>query len=380
MAFSLKLPAKIIFGRGKRTEAVDEICRLGKRIVLVRGRSVAWADTLQDDLRKKGAMVETVVSMGEPSFPDLVAALDNIRTLAPDCVVAVGGGSAIDLGKALAALAQGAADPLVHFEIVGDGRSLDRAPLPFVAIPTTAGTGAEATKNAVISFPEHRRKVSLRDDRMLADLALIDPALTDDCPHTVTLSSGLDALTQVIEPFVSSRANILTDALCREAIPRAIGALAQLMEEEKPAARDDMARASFFGGIALANAGLGAVHGIAGVVGGRSNAGHGALCGRLLPGVLLANQAAASGNTALIERLGAVADWLGAALGVARADAFSALEKRIDDWGLSHLSAMGFDPNDCDETARLAQSSSSMAGNPVTLSHEALIRILRHAL
>lgn len=300
MAFSLKLPAKIIFGRGKRSEAADEICRFGKRIVLVRGRSVAWADTLQDELRKKGAMVETVVSSGEPSFPDLVVALENIRALGPDCVVAVGGGSVIDLGKALAALAQSAEDPLIHFELVGDARPLERAPLPFVAIPTTAGTGAEATKNAVISFPEHRRKVSLRDDRMLADMALIDPALTDGCPRAVTLSSGLDALTQVIEPFVSSRANILTDAMCRDAIPRAIGALMQLMEAEKVAARDNMAHASFLGGIALANAGLGAVHGLAGVIGGRSNAGHGALCGRLLPVVLLANRAAASGNTALI--------------------------------------------------------------------------------
>ncbi|OWY07840.1 alcohol dehydrogenase [Thioclava sp. F34-6] len=379
MDFALRFPGRILFGRDERHAGAELIARYGARVALVRGRSVGWADTLEDTLREAGRTVEVIVSRGEPSYPDLCDALGRLREMRPDCVVAVGGGAVLDLGKALAALIPAASDPIVHFELVGEGRPLSAPPLPFVAIPTTAGTGAEATRNAVIQFPEHRRKVSLRDDRMMAALAIVDPALTDRCPRAVTLASGLDALTQVIEPYLCSRANILTDALCRDAIPRAIHALVQLMARESTDARDDMARASLFGGVALGNAGLGAVHGFAGVIGGRSGAAHGAICGRLLPGVLQANRAAVAGDPAMAARFHEVAGWLGEGLAVAPADAFTALERQIDEWGLPRLGAMGVDPDEIEETARLSRSSSSMAANPVPLSKDVLSDILRAA-
>jgi len=293
-------------------------------------------------------------------------------------VAALGGGSVIDAGKAIAALAPAPGEAMDHLEVVGQGRPLAAAPLPFVAIPTTAGTGAEVTRNAVIGAPAHGRKVSLRDDRMLARLALVDPGLTDGAPRAVTLASGLAAITQVIEPYVSARANRLTDALCRDAIPLGLAALRRLMAAEDAAARDDMAWVSLCGGLALANAGLGAVHGLAGVIGGRTGAAHGAICGRLLPGVVAANAAAAEGAAA--ARLDEVRGWIAAALDVPTAAATDALADWADAHGLPRLAAMGLGAGEIDSVAAAAQASSSMKGNPVALPPETLVQVMRAAM
>ncbi len=237
------------------------------------------------------------------------------RAAGADVVVSLGGGAVIDAGKAIAALIPATRPMLDHLEVVGAGLPLDHAPLPFVAIPTTAGTGAEVTRNAVISVPEHRRKVSLRDPNMLPTLAIIDPALTDHTPRGITLASGLDAVTQVIEPYVCTRANPLTDALCRDAIPKGLAALIRLMQAEDANARDDLAWVSLCGGLALANAGLGVVHGLAGPLGGLSDAPHGAICGALLPHALSANRRAVT-DASYAARLDQVLQWI--------ADAFDA--------------------------------------------------------
>jgi hypothetical protein len=269
---------------------------------------------------------------------------------------------------------------MAYLEVVGDGLPLDHAPLPFIACPTTAGTGAEATKNAVIGVPSHNRKVSLRDDRMIADLALIDPALTDGCPRNVTLASGLDAITQVIEPYLSARANPLTDALCRDAIPRGLRALVTLMRAEDSKARDDLALTSLTGGIALANAGLGAVHGFAGVIGGRFATPHGAICGRLLAPVLRMNERVMLRQGGQTARLRDVRQWLAEALEAAPETAFATLEDWADAEGLPPLSAL-MDPDaDLTDIATEAHASSSMKGNPVTLETHELVQILWETL
>jgi alcohol dehydrogenase class IV len=186
-----------------------------------------------------------------------------------DLIIAFGGGSALDTGKAIAALLANDGDLLDYLEIIGRGRALAKPSFPFVAIPTTAGTGSEVTRNAVLASPEHRLKVSLRSPFMLPHLALVDPELTRDLPPALTASTGLDALTQLIEPFVCARANPITDALCREGITRAARSLRAAFDDGRDArAREDMTLASLFGGLALANAGLGAVHGLAGPIGG----------------------------------------------------------------------------------------------------------------
>jgi hypothetical protein len=377
--FGLALPRRVQFGRGCADDAVGAAAGHGTQVLLVRGRAVPWADTLAIRLREAGCTVTPVYSAGEPDLPQLEVALAAGRQAAAQVVLAVGGGAVLDLGKAVAALIPGHRPPLDHLEVVGRGLPLDAPPLPFIAVPTTAGTGAEATRNAVIGVPDQGRKVSLRDDRMLADLALVDPALTDGCPRAVTLASGLDAVTQVIEPYLSCRANPLTDALCRDAIPRGLAALACLMAAEDPAARDGMALTSLTGGIALANAGLGAVHGLAGVTGGRHGAPHGAICGRLLVPVLRTNRDALAQAGADTARYEEIAGWIAGAVGGPPARAFDTLEARIDDWGLPRLDAMIGAGADRAVLAREAQASSSMKANPVPLPAAALAAVLEAA-
>ena len=224
---------------------------------------------------------------GEPTIEDARRAAAHADV---EIVVAIGGGSALDLGKAAAALIANGGDPLRYLEVIGEGRPLERPSLPCVAIPTTAGTGSEVTRNAVLGSPTHGVKASLRSPHMLPAVALVDPELTYDLPPALTASTGLDALTQLIEPFVSARANAFVDAICRDAIPRVIAALPKAFAGDR-AARADMAYASLCGGLALANAGLGAVHGFAGPIGGRFPAPHGAICAVLLPHVVAINAA-----------------------------------------------------------------------------------------
>ena len=202
-----------------------------------------------------------------------------------------GGGSALDAAKAIAALTANGGDPLDYLEVVGRGQPLARPSLPFIAVPTTAGTGSEVTKNAVLASPEHGVKASLRSPLMLPRVAIVDPALLAGVPAPVLAASGLDALSQLIEPFLSIRANPVTDGLAREAIPRSAAALRRAYAAGAPAAsrRERLALASLFGGLALANAGLGAVHGFAAPVGGLFEAPHGAVCAALLPAVIRVN-------------------------------------------------------------------------------------------
>ena len=336
--FDFASAGRIRFGRGVIAEAPEAIAALGRRVFLVQGASARHGGALIPALSALGVQVVPFICAKEPDLPLLNAAIAKAQAAGVDCVVALGGGAAIDLGKAVAALIPAAGGAMDHLEVVGKGLPLTADPLPFVAIPTTAGTGAEVTKNAVITVPEHARKVSLRDARMLADLALVDPGLTDNTPKAVTLASGLDAVTQVIEPYLSARANPLTDALCRAGIPRGLSALRRLMQSEDPAARDDLAFTSLCGGLALANAGLGAVHGLADVIGGVApTAPHGAICGALLPHVLKANRDACAGQPDLLDRFDEVQDWIGGSLTKRRCT----LEQWSAQHGLPGLAAMG---------------------------------------
>lgn len=370
---------RILFGRGRAAEAPALIAASALRVVLVHGRDPARSAWLRDGLAAHGVGVTAIACPGEPSLPLLESALAAAREAAPDAVVALGGGAAIDMAKALAALIPQATAPLDHLEVVGRGLPLGAAPLPCIALPTTAGTGAEVTKNAVIGVPEHRRKVSLRDERMVPRLALVDPALTDRLPRSVTLASGLDALTQVIEPYLSAKANPFTDALCRQAIPMALPALLALMEGEDADARDALAWVSLSGGLALANAGLGAVHGFAGPIGGRTDAAHGAICGALLPPVLEALAARAEPGSELARRISEVAGWIGAALDVGPRDAVAALARTAQAHGLPPLSRLGVPPEDHDALAQDARVSSSMKASAVAFTHEELVGMLRAA-
>ncbi|WP_208016283.1 iron-containing alcohol dehydrogenase [Meridianimarinicoccus aquatilis] len=378
MGLTFQTAGKIQFGRGAAAGAADAIAAIGRAAFLVHGATAARADWLKDALIAAGCRVTTFACPNEPDIAGVEAGVAAARAAGAEVVVSLGGGAPIDLGKAVAALVPATRPMLDHLEVVGQGLPLDHAPLPFVALPTTAGTGAEVTKNAVINVPEARRKVSLRDDRMLPDLAIVDPALTDGAPRSVTLASGLDAVTQVIEPYICTKSNRLTDALCRDAIPLGLAALAKLMEAEVTQARDDLAWVSLCGGLALANAGLGAVHGLAGPIGGMSPAPHGAVCGVLLPYVLEANAAEAGPHAA--ARLADVRGWIAAVLGGTAQDAPATLARWSATHGLPRLGAMGLAREDLPAIAEAAGGSSSMKANPVPLSAAALLGVLERAL
>ncbi|WP_300014038.1 iron-containing alcohol dehydrogenase [uncultured Roseobacter sp.] len=379
-AFSFLTAGRIEFGRGVSDQAGQLALGFGTRVLVVRGRSVPFVNDLRGALWRLGANVEEVFRAGEPTLEALQTGLDVGRTLQADVILAVGGGAVIDLGKAIAALLPGSGAVMDHLEGVGGAQPLTCAPLPMIAIPTTSGTGAEVTKNAVITVLEAGRKVSLRDPRMVPDVALIDPALTDHTPRAQTLASGLDALTQVIEPYVSHRANPLTDALCRAAIPKGARALARLAAAEDPQARDDMAFVSLAGGLALANAGLGAVHGLAGVLGGRLGAPHGLICGRLLGPVMAANAASLRAAGGASERFQEVAGWVGQGFDQDPNGIFERLPDLLDDWQVQRLSHWLTPEIDLMQIAEEAAGASSMKANPCVLLASDLVGIMQQAM
>ena len=242
LPFSFATATEILFGRGQANSAPVRVAALGKRVLLVQGGNPTRSEALAQGLAAAGCAVERFAVTEEPDTAIIESGVSIARATGTEVVVALGGGAVIDAGKAIAALAPATRPMIDHLEVVGAGLPLDHPPLPFVALPTTAGTGAEVTRNAVITVKEHARKVSLRDVRMLPRIAIVDPALTDGCPRAITLASGLDAITQVIEPYVCTRANPLTDALCRDAIPRGLSALIRLMQAEDAQAMKRMMR------------------------------------------------------------------------------------------------------------------------------------------
>lgn len=377
MAFSIAMPGRIVFGRGEALTAPGLIAAYGGRGVVVHGATAARAGWLLAGLRAQGCEVIGLPCAGEPVLADLEAALAVARAQRPDWVVGCGGGAALDLAKALAALIPAPGGPMDHLEVVGKGLPLVAPPLPFIALPTTAGTGAEATKNAVIGVPDQGRKVSLRDDRMLARLAIVDPALTDGCPKAVTLASGLDAVTQVIEPYISAKATPFTDAITWPVIAPGLAALKVLMAGEDAGARDALAWCSVTGGVALANAGLGAVHGLAGVIGGQTGAAHGAICGALLGPVLAMNRRRTDG--AARARIDAVCGLIAGVFGGTADEAPQVLTDWARGQGLPGLEAQGLARGSFGAVAEASALSSSMKGNPVGLGVADLVAVLEQA-
>ncbi|MDQ1847401.1 iron-containing alcohol dehydrogenase [Gemmobacter fulvus] len=376
-SFSIAVPGRILFGRGEAAKAPGLIAAFGVRGIVVHGADAARAGWLMQGLRAAGCEALGIACAGEPVLAVLEQAVAQARAHRPDWIVALGGGAALDLGKAIAALVPAPGEAMDYLEVVGRGLPLEAAPLPFIALPSTAGTGAEVTKNAVIGVPAQGRKVSLRDDRMLARLAIVDPALTDDCPRAVTLASGLDAITQVIEPYISCKATPYTDAITRPVIGPGLAALVTLMAGEDAQARDTLAWTSVCGGMALANAGLGAVHGLAGVIGGQTGAAHGAICGVLLGPVLAMNRARTDGQAR--ARIDEVCALISGVLGGAAADAPQVLADWARTAGLPGLAAQGLAPADHAQVAEASAASSSMKGNPVPLPPADLVTVLQAA-
>ena len=375
-AFDLALPRKVVFGPGRAAELAGLVAALGSRVLLCTGSDPARHRHLLGDIEP----VAVVRVTREPLVDDARSALDEARAAGADSVVAIGGGSVLDLAKAVAVLLGNGTDPLDHLEVVGRGLPIERPAVPYVAVPTTAGTGAEATANAVLGAPEHGRKASIRSPHMLAAVALVDPLLTLPCPPPVTASSGLDALTQCLEPFVSPKANPATDAVAADGLRRGARSLRRAYEHgDVRAAREDMALCSLFGGIALANAKLGAVHGVAGVVGGMVDAQHGAVCAALLAPVVEANVRALRerdpGSPAL-DRYAAAARLLTGRDAATVEDGVAWLRETVEALQVPPLRDVGLRPARYAEVAEKSARSSSMQGNPVALTADELVAVL----
>ncbi|HEU4643282.1 MAG TPA: iron-containing alcohol dehydrogenase [Gemmatimonadaceae bacterium] len=379
MSFDLALPARVLFGEGRLAEVGAIAASLGTRALVVEGGSGRGAP-LHELLGASGVATTRVRVTGEPTTTLVERGVAHARSEGCDVVVALGGGSVIDAAKAIAALVTNREPMREYLEVVGRGRPITERPLPMIAIPTTAGTGAEVTRNAVLMVEEERVKVSLRSPLMLPAVALIDPVLTYTMPPPVTASTGLDALAQCIEPFVTPRANPITDAVAREGIRRAAGALRRAYHDGGDVdARRDMAVASLCGGLALANAKLGAVHGFAAPLGGMFPIPHGTACARLLPPVVEVNvralRARASASPAL-ERYEEVARLL-TGRGDARAEDGAAwLRALVEELEVPALSVYGVGAGDIPRVVEKARKASSMQGNPVELTEGELGEVL----
>lgn len=384
MPFEFFAPTRIVFGPGALAGVGPLAREFGRHAFVVTGRAPERAAPLFALLSEAGLAATPFPVAGEPTTDAIARAVAQARTAGCDFVIGFGGGSALDAAKAVSALLTNPGDLLDYLEVVGRARPLSAAAAPCIAIPTTAGTGSEVTRNAVLASPAHRVKVSLRSPLMLPRLALVDPELTHGLPPALTAATGLDALTQLIEPLVSCRANPMTDLLCRDGIRRTARSLRRACAQgDDAAAREDMAFASLCGGLGLANAGLGAVHGLAGPLGGMFPAPHGAVCAALLPHVMPANlralRARAPGHAAL-RRYDEVASLLTARDGTAAEEGVEWVRQLVADLRIPPLSTYGVTRGDFEAIIAAAGAASSMRGNPVPLTPGELAEVLAGAL
>jgi len=429
MRFEFVTATRIIFGPG----AIQEVAPLaadmagpsdprrktgqrGKHAFVVTGRTTERAEQLLERLNKHEIEYATFNVASEPTTTIVKQAIDQARQANSDLVIGIGGGSVLDTGKVVAAMLTNAGQLTDYLEIVGLGKPITQSPVPYIAIPTTAGTGAEVTQNAVLGVPEYKVKVSMRSPMMLPRLAVVDPELTYSMPPSVTASTGLDTITQLMEAFVSNKANPMTDGICREGLKRAgRSLLAAYKDGSNRDARQDMSLASLFSGLALTNAGLGAVHGFAGPLGGMICAPHGVICARLLPFVMQANiQALQSraGSSPALDRYDQIAQLLTGNVTAKAADGLRWVQDiclqlkvpplshapaspptsscpaaptcvgrrrgmRRQEWGGS--GEFGLKEQDFPAVIAKAQKSSSMKGNPVALTQGELMAILKQS-
>jgi len=378
MRFEFAAATRIIFGEGMAATLPDLARTFGARPFVVTGGSRERAQALVSALS-----AETFAVSGEPTVDLVREGARHAREAACDVVISIGGGSAIDAGKAIAILATNGGEPLEFLETVGKGRTISVPPLPFIAVPTTAGTGSEVTRNAVLGSTEHRIKASLRSPLMLPRVAVVDPELTYGLPPEVTAFTGLDALTQLIEPYVSIRANPLVDAICVAGIERIASALRRAYHNGADRdARRDMALASLFGGLALANAGLGVVHGFAAPLGGQWKAPHGALCAALLPHGMAANLAALRARAPkhpALEHYAVVARLLTGRSEASAEDGIDWVRALCAEFKIPVLRAWGITEADLPGLVQKAAKASSMQANPLPLTEAELMALVRAA-
>jgi alcohol dehydrogenase class IV len=388
--FEFSSRVRIVFGRGEVRRVGEIVAKLGRSCLVVYNGGEPGGGAVGrviDGLRAAGVRAAPFRQRGEPQVADVERGLAAARDSGCDVLVGVGGGSAIDAAKAVAGVLANGGSPLDYMEVIGNGQPLSRPATPWVAVPTTAGTGAEVTRNAVVGEPSRKFKASLRSELLLPRVALVDPELGVDVPPGVTASSGMDALSQLIESYTSTNASPVTDPLALRGIELAVRSLQRAYEDGADVdAREDMALAALLSGITLTNAGLGAVHGFAAPIGANFPVPHGTVCAALLPHVMAANVAAARGESTghpVLARYAAI----GRVLSGPQRDDEAAVEggtafvsSRVRNLRIPPLRQFGIRTEHVPEMVALARKTSSMRYNPVILSDEALAGVLGGAL
>jgi alcohol dehydrogenase class IV len=383
MSFEFSMATRILFGEGRLSEVASIAASKGNRAFILTDSYERVEKLIKSLLDLKMSFYIFVVK-NEPTINIVLMAIRILRESIFDVIISMGGGSTIDAGKAANALAVNPGDPLGYFEVIGSGDIIKVPPLPFIAIPTTAGTGSEVTRNSVISFPEKGIKVSLRSPFLQPTVAVVDPELSYSMPPKLTASTGFDALTQVIEPFICNASTPLTDTFCRAGI--FLGSKSLLLaynNGNNRSARQDMSLVSLFGGLALSNARLGAVHGLAGPLGGLHPIPHGVICACLLPLVMEANFRAMRSrmpNSPILIRFTEIAQLLTGKSNSDAGEAITFLFELKEKLSIPHLGKYGLVPDEIPKLIEQAQNSSSMKGNPIKLSDLELISILEQAI
>jgi alcohol dehydrogenase class IV len=378
--FELNLPQRVIFETGSRFQIKNHIITFGNRVLVIHSKSHPLIPEMIQGLKGSDIEILSLEVTGEPSIESVTEILYQTRNLKFDCVIGIGGGSVIDTAKAISALKNNPGPVTDFLEVVGQNLPLKNPPIPYIAIPTTAGTGSEVTKNAVLNVTEKKIKVSLRSNMMIPRLAIIDPELTYSMPPEVTASTGMDAIVQLIEPFISIKANPFTDAICREGLKTATKSIRNAFHDPlEPESRIGMSYASLSGGIALANSGLGAVHGFAGVIGGMYPVPHGKICAALLAGAIQINLEALAnreiGNP-VREKFRELAVILTGRMNAQESDLVEWSRDICSEVGIRSLSTLGIIRSEFATICEKAAVSSSMKGNPIILTQDELQKIL----
>jgi len=382
--FEFYAPGRIIFGLGSISRLAELAAGLGRRALVAHSPGLDVDGLVKAPLSQVGVDSFILSVLGEPTLESVDLAVQYSRSHSCDCVISLGGGSAIDTGKAVSVLHVNPGQVLDYLEVVGSGKSIQLPGLPHIAVPTTSGTGAEATRNAVIGVPQKSVKVSLRSPYLFPSIALVDPQLTLSLLPRVTASTGLDALTQLMEAYISNKANPFSDAFCRAGLKCISRSLRQAFRHgEDLEARQDMSLAALMSGLALANARLGLVHGFAGVIGGMFNAPHGAICAALLPGVMEANVEAlrdAGSSQPALDRYLEISRLLTGDPAVGEDDGTEWVRQLCKELSILPLSSFGISSSIFPEIVEKALRASSTQGNPVVLPDDRLFRILEQAL
>jgi alcohol dehydrogenase class IV len=383
MSFEFATATQVIFGNGTVSKIPQLLQGKGQNIFLVTGKNPLRAKFLTENLEAEGFSVFSFRVEKEPDTGMISNGAKLAREMTCDAVVGFGGGSVIDSAKAIAALVPNKGELPEYLEVIGQGKKLKEKPLPFIAVPTTAGTGAEVTKNAVIHSPEHHVKVSLRSPLMFPDVAVVDPELTLSMPPEITATTGMDALTHLLETFVSNQSNPFIDMFCREGMRRISASLKKVFDKgDDLKAREDMAFAALLGGLALANVKLGAVHGFAGPMGGMFPVPHGAVCAALLPAVMEVNLKVLEEQKQqqILEKYDEVAQILTGNSKARAADGIQWAKDMVNYLKIPRLSLFGLSVSDFPVLVEKAKKASSMKGNPVVLNDDQLTEILEKSV